>query len=64
MVLVESSALNDYTAKEGGRPDGPETHTRGLCLAETYRVITSSSVSFRSLTRSLITKVRPLPPLL
>jgi hypothetical protein len=57
MVLVENSALNNYTAREGGRPDGPVTHTRGLCLSESYRMITSSTVSFRALTRSLISKV-------
>lgn len=60
MMLVDNSALNEYSVKEGGRADGPETHTRGLCLCESYSVITSTSVSFVALTRSFISQVRRL----
>lgn len=45
MVLVDNSALNEYNAKEGGRADGPQTHSLGLCLLESTYYMDSGSVS-------------------
>lgn len=33
LLLVEDSALNEYSPAPGGRT-GPTTHTRGICLTE------------------------------
>lgn len=58
MVLVDNSALNDHSAKEGGRADGPQTHTLGLCLTAYVPIIESTSVSFLARTGSLLSQVR------
>lgn len=39
LMLVDAPALNEYSAREGGRADGPVFHVRGLCLAEVYREV-------------------------
>ena len=47
-VLVEASALNDYSAAEGrgaAAPSAPVTHTRGICLSEHYDTLEAAQLS-------------------
>lgn len=46
-VLVEASALNDYSAAEGrgAAASAPVTHTRGICLSEHYDSVETAQLS-------------------
>lgn len=45
VLLVDSSVLNDYAVKEGGRAPGPVFHVRGLTVAHVYRCVVGLCIS-------------------
>lgn len=61
-MLVEHSALNDYRASEGHHGGGgdaagaPLTHTRGLCLWESYEIIRTGSIQRDAVSGSLFSE--------